>query len=235
MTPLELVDGSQVTQRALTYPDQARALTIRDAKSYEAACDFLKGIKALRGEIADTFDPHVKRAFEAHRALCKEKQDAERPLTEAERIVKDAIRAYDDEQERIRREEQRRLQEEARQREEERRLEEAIALDQEAAATGDAGKHLEAEAILAQPITVPVVAVAPVTPKVTGISFRETWSGRVTDLAALIRYAAANPQFMTLLQVNQPVLNGLARSLKNNLKVPGVDVVCVKDVAASRR
>jgi len=234
--PLELiVDGAQVTQKALTFPDQARSISIVDAKTYESACDFLKGIKALRGEIAETFDPHIKRAFESHRALCKEKQDAEKPLTEAERIVKDALRAYDTEQERLRREESRRLQEEARRQEEQRLLEQAIELEDAAKASGDASLALEAQTLLEQPVVVPTVVAPPTTPKVAGITYRETWSGRVTDLPALIRHAAAHPQFMGLLQINQPALNQLARSMKAHLKVPGVEAVCTKDVAASSR
>lgn len=234
--PLELiVDGSQVTQRALTYPDQARALTILNTESYQAACEFLKGIKALREEIAETFDPHIKRAFDAHRALCKEKNDAQAPLTEAEGIVKRALVTYDTEQERLRRVEQQRLQDEARRQEEERVLAEAIELEEQAAATGDAGLQAEAAAILEAPVRVQAVAVAPMTPKVAGIAFRETWSANVTDFHALVKYVAANPQYLGLLQANSAALNGQARSLKGQLRIPGVEAVATRDVAAGRR
>src|SRR5690348_17585474 len=53
------------------------------------------------------FRSHVKRAYEAHRALVREKADAEAPLTQAERVIKDALRAYDDEQARLAEEAQR--------------------------------------------------------------------------------------------------------------------------------
>jgi len=235
MTLELVVDGSRVTERALAFPDQARALRIVNAQSYQFACEFLKGIKALREEIADTFDPHIKRAFEAHRALVKEKREAEAPLADAELIAKRALVAFDTEQERIRREEQQRLEAEARRQAEERQLMEAIALEEQAQASGDAGLAMEAAAMLDQPVMTPTIAVAQSTPKVSGISFRETWSGQLTDLAALIRYAAANPQFMNLLQVNQVALNGLARSMKGQLQVPGVRAIVTKDVAAGRR
>lgn len=230
MTPaLQLVvDGGAVVEKALAFPDQARALRIADAATYQAACDFLKGIKALRTEIAETFEPHIKRAHEAHKALLKEKADAEAPLAEAERIAKSALVVYDQEQERIRREEERRLQAEMRRQEEERRLAEAVALE-------DAGESAEAEALIEEPVFVPTVAVAPSTPKVAGISYRETWSAKVTDLAKLVKWVAANPQFAGLLSANMPALNGQARSLKAQMQIPGVEAVCTRDVAAGRR
>lgn len=223
-----VVDSAAVLQKAATFPEQARALAITSPERYTAACDFLQTIKALRAEIAETFDPHIKRAYDAHRALCAEKKDAEAPLVDAERIAKAAMVTYEQAQERLRREEAARLQAELRKVEEERRLTEAVAAE----ASGDTEV---AEQLLAEPVFVPTVAVAPTTPKVAGISYRETWSGKLTDIAALIRYAAANPQFMGLLEVNQPALNQLARSMKAQMQIPGVEAVCTRDVAAGRR
>lgn len=230
-----VVDGSKVTERALAFPDQARALRIVDAPSYGAAADFLKGVKALRDEIAETFDQHIKRAHESHKALLKEKQDAEAPLAQAERIVKDALVAYDREQERIRREEEQRRQDELRRQEEERRLLEAIELEEAARETGNTEFQEQADALIDAPVMVPTVAVPPTTPKVSGISYRETWSARVTNLAALVKFVAANPQFTNLLQPNQTALNTQARSLKAHMQIPGVEAVCTRDVAAGRR
>jgi hypothetical protein len=236
VSPLELVvDGSRVTEKALTFPDQARRIVIADPQSYEHACDFLKGIKALRDEIAETFDSHIRRAHEAHKALLKEKQDAEAPLAEAERIAKDALVAYNREQDRLRREEEARRREQARLEEEERRLAEAIELEEAGRAMGDVGMVAEAAELLEAPISVPVVAVASSTPKVSGIAYRETWSARVTDLKALVKYVAANPQFANLLTANTTALNAQARSLKGALAIPGVEAVATRDVAAGRR
>lgn len=227
MTFSLVADSGDVIEQALTFPDKARALSIVDAATYAAACEFLKGIKALRAEIADTFSPHITRAHEAHKALLKERADAEAPLAEAERIAKAALVVYDQAQERERQAEMARLREDARRQEADRRLTEAVALEAE-------GSTAEAEALMEMPIDLPVIAVAPSIPKVTGISYRETWSGTLTDLAALIRYVAANPQFMSLLQVNQVALNGLARSIKGQLQIPGVQAVSTRDVAARR-
>src|SRR5690606_14674102 len=124
---------------------------ITDDASYTAAAELLKGIKALRGKIAETFDPHIKRAHEAHKALVKDKATAEAPLTEAEGVLKKTLVAYQQEQEAIQRAEARRLEEEARKAEEARRLEEAAAIERIAAETGDESMRATAHEVLDAP------------------------------------------------------------------------------------
>ena len=97
-----VIDNSEaVKSEALAWPDRARALRITDEASYVEGGELLKAIKALRNKIAQTFDDHIKRAFELHRALVGEKKAAEAPLTQAEGIIKHGLIAYTEEQERI--------------------------------------------------------------------------------------------------------------------------------------
>lgn len=230
-------DGEAVRQEALTWPDRARALRITDATSYERAAELLQDIKGLRGKIADTFDPHVTRAHQAHKALLKEKADAEAPLTDAERVIKSALVTYDTEQARIRREQERRIAEDLRRQEEQRRIEEAAAMEQEAVATGDVALQEEAEALMATPVQASAVVLPTTTPKVQGIVFRETWAAQVHDLGALVAYVAAHPELRHLVMTtpNMVALNQMARSLKSTLRIPGVQAVATRDVAAGRR
>jgi hypothetical protein len=229
VTPATLVEESApVVQQALAFPDQARALRISDATTYQTACEFLKGVKALRGKIADTFGPHITRAHDAHKSLIASKADAEAPLAEAERVVKAALIAFDQAESKARQAEVLRLQAEARRQELERRTADAQALM-------DAGECDEAQALLESDLNVAVVAIAPATPKISGISFRESWSANVEDIVALIQYVAQHPQFVGLLQANQPALNAQARSLKQQMQIPGVKAVCTRDVAAGKR
>jgi hypothetical protein len=79
------------------------------------------------------------------------------------------------------------------------------------------------------------VAVAPAVPKVGGISYRDTYSAKVTDLIALVKFVAANPTHVGLLKANEVALNAQARSLKAQMRIPGVEVVKTRDVAAGRR
>jgi hypothetical protein len=221
----ESLDRSVATE-ALTWPDRARAAVVRDAESYELAAHLLLGIKDLRRKIAETFDPHCKRAYEAHRALTKEKADAEAPLTQAERIIKDALRAYDAEQDRIRREQQRIADEQARREAEDRALEQAAAMEREGRELGDAALVAEAQAVIEQPVIAVAAPVAKATPKVAGIAMRKTWAFRVVNEALIPRQ---------YLNVNETKIRGVVRALGASAAIPGVEVFEETSVAAGRR
>lgn len=224
-----------VTKQALTWPDRARGIRISDATTYTQAAELLKGIKALRQEVDATFDPIIAAAFKAHREACAQKKKAEAPLAEAEAILKRGCVDYDMEQERIAKAEEIRLREEARRAEEQRRLEEAAALEREGNETNNPELLYEANELIEQPVETPGVVVAKNTPKVNGISYRETWNARVTNLQKLIQFVAKNPQHANLLAPNYAALNGLARSLKTGMRIDGVEAVCTKQAVASGR
>jgi hypothetical protein len=231
-----VVDNSeQVRSEALAWPERARAVVVRDDASYTAAAELLKAIKALRTRIAEKFDPHIRRAHEAHKALVRDKAETEAPLTEAEGVLKSTLVTYQQEQEAIRRAEARRLEEEARKAEETRRLEEAAALERVAADTGDESMRATAHEVLDAPIPTIAVPVARATPKVAGISYRETFSGRVVSLPKLIAFVSRNPQFSNLLTPNMTAINQLARAQKEMLAVDGVELVKERVAAASGR
>lgn len=222
---LEFPDRAVVSE-ALTWPERAKSATITDEQSYHAAAQLLLGIKDLRKKIAETFDPHCKRAFEAHRALTKEKADAEAPLTEAERIIKDSIRAFDAEQDRIRREQQRIADEAARVAAETEMLERAAALEAEGHAFGDDAMVEEAHALIETPVTAIAAPVVKMTPKVAGISMRKTWQFRITNPNAIPR------QYLV---VDESKIRGVVRALGQAANIPGVDVYEETNVAAGRR
>jgi len=95
------------------------------------------------------------------------------------------------------------------------------AFRQKAIDRGDTAKAeaFEERAALVVPVTTTVEV-----PKVSGVGYRTTWSGELTDKAALIQAAASgNVQAAALLAVDQVALNRLATALKStNLGVPGV-------------
>jgi hypothetical protein len=226
------VSTAAVAAEALTWPEQARALTITDSDSYLAAATMLKGIKALRSKISDTFGPLKAKSHAAWKAICDEEKKSDAPLTEAETLIKRGMSAYDAAQERLRREEEARLREVARRDAETRALAEAAALEQEALVTDDASLLAEAEALISEPVAVAPVIVPRSTPTVAGISYRETWKADITNLGELVKAAAANPQLLGLLQPNTTAINGMARALKSTMRVPGVRVYSERVVSA---
>jgi hypothetical protein len=218
-----------VAPSAADLPTQARACVITDEASARAAAELLTGVKALRAEIADTFDKHIAAAFAAHKALLKEKRDAEAPAVEAESILKAAIVAWDTAREAAAERERIRLNAIAA---------EAAAEETRAAAAMAmaAGDDVLAAEILATPI-VPVQAIVPTrrTSTVAGVAVRETWYARVVDFAALVQAAARDPQYLGLLEPDVAALDALARALRDRFRVPGVSVIRTKGVSATGR
>lgn len=202
---------------ALSVPDQARQIKVVDADSYRRAGEVIVYIKALRKKITDTFKPIKQKIDEAKREVLAQERAADLPLMEAENYLSPQIIAFDREQERLRREEENRLREEARKAEEERRMQEA--LDAEAQ-----GETETADAIINETYVPPVV-VAKSIPKVQGMSIRENWTFRIVNQALIPR---------EYLKVDEVKIGGVVRSLKDQCRIPGIEVYKESTVAGRR-
>ena len=194
-------------ERALTYPEQARALTINNSADYLAAGEFVKSVDALAKEVEASFKPGIQKAHDLHKSLIAERDRHLKPLTEAKTTTKRLMVSYDQAQEQKRREEEARLREEARRIEEEAKL--AAALEAEAA-----GELAEADAIMQEEVYVPPVIVKKETPKVTGIRFQTTWRWRITDAGKIPR------EFMLPDSVK---IGQVVRAMKGSTNIPGIE------------
>jgi len=216
----------EVEIRALALPEKARLLRIIDNPTMQAAGVMLTDIKALRAEISAIFDPTIKAAHNAHKTAVAMKNKVEAPLSEAETIIKSSMAAYYDVEEKRRAEAQRRIDEEAQRLAEDARIKSAEAAEA-------AGLHEVAERMIEAPLVVTPQKVAPIA-KVEGVSFVERWRAEVTDIVALVTFAAANPlMILILVEVNQTSLNQMARAQKQEMKIPGVRAISEKSVAAT--
>ena len=177
--------------------EEAKALIIKDDDQFHVASDILQAIKGLQKKIDDHYDPAIKKAHEAHKAILEAKNKQNEPLKQAERILKSKIVKYHDEQERIRHEEERKRQEELRKREEERRLNEAIETDD--------------ESLFEEPIAVPEVKIEDTTAH-KGISYSTVWKFRVIDKKKI-------PEEYKICDMIK--LNQVARAQKENTNIPG--------------
>jgi hypothetical protein len=213
-TELALPDTKEVDSRALSLLEQAQGAEINTREDLDYWSGFLKDLKAIQADIDSTFDPVVKSAHAAWKTAVDAKKKHSVPVEEAERVVKGRIGGYlQAEDARIRKE---RVEAEAvaKKQAEDARIAQAEALMK-------AGRKQEAERALSAPV---MAAVPPpvAAPKVDGISTRQSWRAEVVDVIALVRYVAANPEWVGLLKVDQTALNQLARAQKENLKLPGV-------------
>lgn len=231
---LEVGNESNVS----AYESGAALLTVETDEDYGSAGELLLGIKALRQEIAEFFEPLVRKAHEAHKALTMARAEKEQPLANAERVIKGKLDAYAREQKRLA--DERAAQERARLEQEERarRDAEAERLEAEAAAYAVADPIVAAElvdaaqAVRSEPIAIPTPAAKPL-PKVAGLSHRENWDADVVDLLALVQHVAAHPEHLPLVQANEASLRAMAKSLKSAMSIPGVRAVNKGGMSAS--
>lgn len=213
MSAIETVELQQQSSTTLT---EAKAFKIAAAPKYQEAGERLKAIMALKKKIAETFDPHIDRAYKAHKELVAEKKSHETPLLEAEGHIKRAMLGYQQDQERIRREAEAKAQEEARK--------ERERLEARAVKAAAAGKAEKAEALQQSAAMVVTPIIAPTTPRVAGISTRITYKATVIDKLELVKAVAAGTVPLNALDCNMPFLNNQARAMRETLAYPGVKV-----------
>jgi len=71
-------------------------------------------------------------------------------------------------------------------------------------------------------------------PTVEGITTAEVWKARVTDLPALLRFIADNPQYHDWIEVKMTGPNELAKAQRTELRIPGVEAYEEARIAAAR-
>ena len=91
---------------AMTWPERAKSITIADQSSYDVAAGMKLNLAAFRKKIVDEFAPMKAAAFAAHRTITAKEMEHLDPIQTAENIIKDKLRLYQNEQDRIRREAQ---------------------------------------------------------------------------------------------------------------------------------
>ena len=238
------VETQEIQRETSSLITQAQATAVKSAAEYEQAGALLVAIRKVRKSIADTFDPIREKAHAAWKEVIAQRDKHDLPLETAERSISRLMGTYqaevEAERQRLIREENKRKEEEARaaqakadaERAEqirvdgEARLAHALALEAE-------GKNAEANRVLNAPPPPPpppapppaptARAVIPAAPKAAGVSFRENWKARVTDLQLLVTACANGHQPLTFLVPNQSVLDGIAKALKAEGRVPGVE------------
>lgn len=212
----------QVKEESLTITNEAQTMVIIDDETNAVAANLLLGIRDLRTKIAETFDPIISKAHQAHKEACSQKKKAEAPLIEAEAIITPKMGAYRTEQERKRQAEIRQQEEIARKAMEEAQLADAI----EAEDNGDA---VEARAIVdddLMPLPIPKVEKM-ITPE--GITFRENWYFEIMDAEKISR------GFMI---PDEKGIGQMVRTIKDKTRaekmIPGIKVWCEKKAGRGR-
>lgn len=179
--------------------NQANQYLIIDQPTYENAANLKKQLSLFKSKINGIFAPIVKKAHEAHKEAKATQKKYIEPIDEAERIVLNKCKAYEDEQEKIRLAEQKKAQEEAEQKvKDEAEFAEAHGLDED---------HAE------PPPSPPKVKIKPKVDKVSGIGIRRTWKFDVIDETKVPR---------EYLKLDLVKIGEIVRKNKDKTNIPGV-------------
>ncbi len=207
----------ELKQEALTVIQRAQLVKITDQPSYDSATSLLLDeIIPWRKKWAAYWNPITTTAYTVWKGLKEKFNEGDAPAEAAERQVKQEIRRWDDEQERIRQELQRKAQAEAEREAEEERLRAAIVAEESGAS------EQEIATIVDAPVAVVAAPVQATYAKVSGISKRDNWKAKVTDLHALVKAAAKDKSLLPYLLPNDQALNARAKADKQTLNLPGV-------------
>jgi len=217
-------DVVKLAKTSETFLNKANTFSIQDDKQYEQAGLELKSIKD-RARMLDTERKLITKPMDE--AKTRVMDFFRKPLlflTDAEKVLKRSMIAYQDDKARKARIEEERLRR-LRQEEQERLANEAETLE-------ESGDNETANAVMEQAASMPEVIVEKFAPKVQGIKTTTRWSAEVTDKMALIKAVAAGEVSMLALDVNHTFLRQQAVSLKEAFSIAGVNVVITKGIAA---
>ncbi len=239
-----MTDTNQVIQKANQLADAgfeiALAINIDDQQMLEIAADELKALTKRGKEIEELRFSLTRPLDESKKGIMALFAQPLDRITSATSILRREITRYQGEQEAIQRAERARAEAEARERQ--RQSQEAARAAEEAARaaieTGDVNAAMDAASAAAEAREVAeIAAIAPVQMPVTqsasvsGITSRETWKFEVTDKAALVSAAAANPALLAFIAVDEKAIGAWVRSQKENTNIPGIRAYSERGIA----
>lgn len=218
-------------EKTNAWADAAKLVVITDQATYNYAVELLSGAKALLAEAEAHHRPMISKAYAAHRESCDMLNRVNKPIEEAERIIKSKIGAWEMVQIRAQQESARQARVEAARIAAE-EAEAQIVAAEEAGATVEEVKEIIREAE-ARPIIVP--RAAPVFMRDNRARVTPTVEPSVTSLKLFVDYVAANNQYLSLLNVDMSALGKVVKALGTNFRMPGITLTEGVSVAGSSR
>jgi len=208
--------GPELKEKALAYPTAAHQLVVTNDKELKAVDEFVKGGKALIGEIRAGYDDIISDWDKGHKNAIAKRDHYLKPVAEGVNIAKGKMAPYLEEQARKIRE----AEERARRAQEEAEEAERKAEEERQRAAREAmhdGNQAEAEKILAKPIPeiVPETVVIPKAVELKGTHATRRWAYEVTNIDLVPR---------PLLMLDKVAVNKIVQEKQVDARIPGIRV-----------
>lgn len=221
-TPQDAIKSREDKEQEFTAAAQAaintaHSLEIRGENDLHIAAQLMNGFKTAKQSIADFFKPMKDAAHKAHKEVCDREKTMLTPYDTADRTIKTKVTAYNAEQRRLAELEAARLR--AAQEEESRRLMDE-AVKAESGGNGAVAESLLKQAAITETIQTPIQQT-----KVHGISYRQSYSVVVEDLAKV----PCEINGVVIRPVDEPAVKKLAQLSKGAISIPGIKIVASQE------
>lgn len=193
---------------------KAESIVIKNDEDFAEAAEFAKMIKQRQKYVKDFFEPMRISTKSAYDAVLARKKETLDPLDRAEKIIKNTMNVYTDEQERKRRELEEKMRMQAKL-EMEKKLKEAAALEAE-------GDYISAEMAMVEAEVMENASensgLYVQKPQAKGVSQTKDWVIESIDRTAVpIDFCG-----MELRPVDESAIIRLIKASKGSIKIPGV-------------
>lgn len=210
-----------------------RSIQVIDNASRAKMIEALQTIKALRKEIADTWNPRIQEANSLHRNLIKDRDKYDKPLEADERYGKSLIASWETAQEQKQRAIEAELRQAAIKQEQQRRIETAAILEK-------AGEQSKGMALINEPVRHVPIVMPQLVEKVSGSSSSNKWKGDIPDprnpdqrdrFMELVQAVAKGEVPILALLPNTTFINQQITGMKDLFSYPGVTVAPDKQIS----
>lgn len=212
-------DGEQalaIRGQSTSIAEQANALIVKDAESYQASIGTLQTIAAMKDAVVNYWKPIKDAAHKAHRQICNAEKEMITPLDTASASLNRRASAWKQVETEREAAAQRQADLEAKKREEEIRLQQAVEAEQR----GESAEYIEQ--VLQTPVFVAPTEVEKMVPKVDGAGDSTRYWAEIDNLMELVKAVAAGRAPLDAIEANMVYLNAKARKEKEAMSVPGV-------------
>jgi hypothetical protein len=218
------VEGQDASEQALAI------VAIADDATEVRVGHLVDVLQELDAKIESDHRPGIKSAHDHHKLLIARMDKWREPVQRALRHLRPLLARRLSEKQRAEEQRQREERERAQAAERDRLLQEAVHAEK----TGETKAVVQQILEEAETVAPPPVAARPIT-ALKGVSTRDNWKAEITDLQALVRFVADNPNWIGLIEPNTKALNDQARHLNVRLAATIPGVRAVNDVGLTKR
>lgn len=211
---VEIPQADELRREALSL--RASEIRVVNKETYDQAAGFLRSVSRVRARIEELFEPAVRKAHEAHKAVLAAKGEILAPLAPAEKALRLAMQGWLAEVERERQAAEAKARAQARQAEEEEKARRAAEL----AEAGVEEEEIQ-QTVAAMPAPV-AVSPAPQLTRVEGVAQRVEWRFEIVNEALVPR---------EYLSIDEKKIRAVVKAFKGEKEIPGVRIFSEKVVA----